>query len=70
MRQKKNSEAIEIFQLNVRLHPESSNAYDSLGEQYMNQGEKELAILNYEKSLELDAQNGNAAEMLKKLRKK
>ncbi len=70
MQQKKIGGAIEVFQLNVRLHPESSNVYDSLGEAYMNQGEKELAILNYEKSLELDAKNENAAEMLKKLREK
>jgi CubicO group peptidase (beta-lactamase class C family) len=70
LQQKKIEEAIEVFQLNVRLHPGSSNAYDSLGEAYMNHGEKELAILNYEKSLELDAKNGNAAETLKKLREK
>ena len=31
-------------------------------------GEKELAIKNYEKSLELNANNSNAVEMLKKLK--
>jgi cytochrome c-type biogenesis protein CcmH/NrfG len=41
--------------------------YDSLGEAYMAQGEKELAIANYKKSLELDPKNNNAVEMLKKL---
>jgi CubicO group peptidase (beta-lactamase class C family) len=70
MWQKKMEDAIEMFQLNVRLHPGSSNAYDSLGEAYMNHGEKELAIRSYEKSLELEANNGNAVEMLKKLREK
>ncbi len=34
----------------------------------MRAGRKELAIQNYEKSLELNPQNQNAAEMLKKLR--
>jgi len=31
-------------------------------------GQKELAIQNYEKSLQLDPKNQNAAEMLKKLK--
>jgi cytochrome c-type biogenesis protein CcmH/NrfG len=57
-----------MFQLNVELHPDSSNTYDSLGEAYMANGEKELAIKNYEKSLELNANNGNAVEMLKKMK--
>jgi hypothetical protein len=34
----------------------------------MANGEKELAIKNYEKSLEMNAKNSNAAEMLKKLK--
>jgi predicted negative regulator of RcsB-dependent stress response len=42
--------------------------YDSLGDAYMDSGEKELAIKNYEKSLEPDLKNSNAVEMLKKLR--
>ena len=65
---KKTADAIRIFQLNVELHPDSSNTYDSLGEAYMANGEKELAIKNYEKSLEMNAKNSNAVEMLKKLK--
>jgi cytochrome c-type biogenesis protein CcmH/NrfG len=42
--------------------------YDSLGEAYMKNGDKELAIENYEKSLKLDPGNANAVEMLKRLR--
>ena len=61
-------DAIKVFQLNVELHPESWNAYDSLGEAYTNQGEKEAAIESYEKSLKLNPQNSGATEMLKKLR--
>jgi CubicO group peptidase (beta-lactamase class C family) len=64
---KKLPDAIRIFQQNVELHPESSNAYDSLGEACMNNGDKELAIQNYRKSLELDPKNNNAVAMLKKL---
>lgn len=53
-------EAIELFKLNVAGYPKSSNVYDSLGEAYMEKGEKELAIKNYEKSLELNPENQNA----------
>ncbi len=34
----------------------------------MTKGDKEAAIRNYEKSLELNPKNTNAVEMLKKLR--
>ncbi len=60
--------AIEAFQLNVEVFPESFNAYDSLGEAYMVAGKKELAIRNYEKSLELNPENLNGREMLKRLK--
>jgi tetratricopeptide (TPR) repeat protein len=65
---KKTGEAIRLFQLNAELHAESSNVYDSLGEAYMDNGDKELAIQNYQKSLELDPRNGNATDRLKKLK--
>ena len=35
---KKLAEALRIFQLNVQLHPNSWNAYDSLGETYAKNG--------------------------------
>jgi tetratricopeptide (TPR) repeat protein len=61
-------EATEIFKLNVEINPGSSNVYDSLGEAYMNAGDNELAIQNYERSLELDPDNTNAVQMLERLR--
>jgi CubicO group peptidase (beta-lactamase class C family) len=63
-------DAILIFQKNAELHPASSNVYDSLAEAYMNNHQNDLSIKNYEKSLELDSSNMNAAAMLKKLRGK
>jgi len=63
-------EAIEIFKFVVLEYPESYNAYDSLGEAYMRAGEKDLAIRNYEKSLELNPKNENAKKMLENLRRK
>jgi len=66
MARKKFKEALRIFELNAAAYPKSSNAWDSLAEAYMVAG-KELAIQYYRKSLELDAENSNASDMLKKL---
>ena len=67
LRAKKLPEALAYFKLNVELYPNSFNVYDSLGEAYMANGDKELAIANYKKSLELNPGNNNATQMLKKL---
>ena len=61
------SEAIEVFKLNTVAFPQSSNAYDSLGEAFMKSGDKKNAIKNYKKSLELNTDNENAKNMLKNL---
>lgn len=61
-------EAIEIFKLNTEAYPQSANAYDSLGEAYMISGDKERAIVNYQRSVELNPRNTNALEMLRRLR--
>ena len=63
-------DAIEIFKLNVSKHPNSWNVYDSLGEAYKKNGDVDLAIINYEKSYELNPNNTNVKEALKKLIKK
>ena len=60
-------DAVEIFKLNVEMYPQSANAYDSLGEAYIRQGNKDLAIANYKKSLELDPKSANAATKLASL---
>lgn len=59
--------AIEILKLNVAEYSQGFNTYDSLGEAYMSDGQRDLAITNYKKSLELNPQNTNAVDMLKKL---
>jgi len=65
---KRMKDAIEVFKLNVEDYPQSSNTYDSLGEAYMLDGNKELAIKNYERSVELNPNNATGIEALKKLR--
>jgi cyclase len=62
--------AIAVFKMNVERFPDSWNAYDSLGEAYANAGNKELAVVNYEKSLKLNPSNSGAVEQLKKLKSK
>jgi CubicO group peptidase (beta-lactamase class C family) len=60
----KTAEAIEFFKWNVEIFPASGNCYDSLGEAYLKSGNKELAIKNYKKSVELDPQNENGKKVL------
>lgn len=67
--EKKAKKAIEIFKLNTIVYPESSNAFDSLGEAYYNIGDIATAIKCYEKALELDPTNLSSINMLKKLKK-
>lgn len=70
LRMKRIQDAIEIFKLNVKEHPESFNVYDSLGEGYMVNGDTTLAIQFYEKSIEINPGNTNGIDMLKKLKGK
>ena len=67
IRAKKFTEAIRILQLNVEGYPKSGNVYDSLGEAYMDDGNKPLAIANYQKSLEVNPKNRGAVVMLQTL---
>ena len=69
LRTGKPKDAIEIFKLNVEAYPQRSNTYDSLGEAYMTINERELALQNYKKSLELNQNNTNAADIIKRLEK-
>ena len=67
MRAGKVKDAVEIFRLNVEAYPQGFNTYDSLAEAYMTLNERDLAVTNYKKSLELNPKNTNAVDMLKKL---
>ena len=73
--------AIEILKLNAAAYPTSPNAYDSLSDAYLAAGQKDLALTNAKKALELIAddksdteqrRNGirdNAAQKVKQLEK-
>jgi hypothetical protein len=62
-------EAIQVFELNVKEHPKSANTYDSLGEAYFVYKAYEASKKSYQKSLELNPRNRNAARMLEKIKK-
>ncbi len=61
--------AIVLFEICVAINPDSWNAYDSLGEAYIKAGLINQAIESYERSLELNSRNNNAAGMLELLRR-
>ncbi len=67
LRAGRTADAIAVFRLNVALFPRSSNAYDSLGEGYMEHGDTTLAIANYRRSLLINPDNANAREMLSRM---
>jgi glyoxylase-like metal-dependent hydrolase (beta-lactamase superfamily II) len=60
-------EAMAVFKVNVDMHPESWNVYDSLGEALMKSGQHDLAIANYNKSIELNPENENGKRMLEEI---
>ncbi len=68
LNRRKMDQAVAVFKLSVEMYPNSFNTYDSLGEAYMVAGNRELAIENYERSLELNPENTNAVRMLEQLR--
>jgi len=61
------TEAIAVFKLNVMAYPKSSNTYESLGEAYLKQGDRQQAEEDFKTSLKLDPQNEDAIRMLKKI---
>lgn len=65
--QKRSEDALELFKLNVVLYPSSANAYDSLGETYVELENYELALKNYQQTFKLDPDNKNAKEMISRL---
>ncbi|MEO6654536.1 MAG: tetratricopeptide repeat protein, partial [Pyrinomonadaceae bacterium] len=65
---KKMDEAVDMFKLNTELYPNSANAFDSLGEAYATQGNKEEAIRSYEKALSIDPAFASSVEALMKLK--
>ncbi|APY07522.1 tetratricopeptide repeat protein [Winogradskyella sp. J14-2] len=60
--------AIGVFQLNVKLYPESSNVYDSLAEAYLRGGDSLQAYNNYKIALQINPRNTRAEHYVKTYR--
>jgi tetratricopeptide (TPR) repeat protein len=66
----KTREAVALLKLNAEWYPRSANAWDSLGEACLKAGDRDLAIRNYEKALQLDPGSVSAQDALKRLGEK
>jgi tetratricopeptide (TPR) repeat protein len=64
MGQKKVPQAVTLFELNVKLHPQSANVYDSLGEAYLAAGDKKRGLKCYARAASLDPTNATAAKIV------
>ena len=64
---KRNKEAIELLKISLISFPESSNLYDSLGEIYLIDGNKEMALESYKKSVELNPNNIRGKKILEEV---
>jgi len=62
------ADALTVFNLNAREYPKSSNAFDSLAEAYEVNKDKENALLNYTKSMELSTDPIYLARVNKKIK--
>jgi tetratricopeptide (TPR) repeat protein len=69
LNEKKIDQAIEIFKFNIKMYPNAWNAYNSLAEAYEIAGNKKLAIVNYEKAVQLNPKNENGKAKLIELKK-
>ena len=67
--QKKPDQALIFFKLTLEEHPHSSRAYFALGEAYLQTNNKDQAIVNFEKALEINPKYYAANERLKLAKK-
>jgi hypothetical protein len=61
-------DALEVYRLNVEMHPDAWRPYNSLANAYLRSGDNARAIANFERALALNPQNEHAAEMLRRLK--
>ena len=57
--------AKKCFELNIRYHPYSQNVYDSYGDYFLAVGNKEKAIEQFEKALEIEERSGTRKKLEK-----
>jgi tetratricopeptide (TPR) repeat protein len=59
--------ALSVFRINAALHPNSANVYDSVGDGYLKNGNKERALAFFEQALKLDPNVEETRNKYKKL---
>ncbi len=69
LKRRQYDKAVACFRHNVATHPESWNAYDSLGYVYQQTGQIDLAIRSYKKSVRLNPGNARGKKALEALQK-
>ena len=69
MNQRRMEKAIDVLAFNSLQFPKSANAFDSLAEAYYRNNNDSLAAKNYKIAINLGGTNGNAKQMLARLKK-
>lgn len=64
---RKLDEAVAVLEMAISELTKADNLYDSLGEMYLEKGDKEQAIRSYRKALELNSQKASSIAALRKL---
>ena len=67
LERKRIKEAIEVLKLSIKIFKESANLYDSLGEMYLLQGNKKLALENYKRYVDLNPNNEEVKKIINEL---
>lgn len=61
-------QGVQVFLLALHMYPTSANLHDSLAEAYLYNKDYKNAAIHFEKSLQLNPQNQNAIDKLKRLK--
>ncbi|WP_262152633.1 tetratricopeptide repeat protein [Chryseobacterium foetidum] len=61
---------MELFKSNILLFSYGTNAFDRLGEIYLELGNFELTVKNYQKALQINPDNTHAKEIISEIKKK
>lgn len=63
-------QARDLFFINMKLYPKSSNVYDSYAEACLKLGDKRDALIHYKRAAQMDPNNTNAASIVADLERK
>lgn len=62
------TDAIAIFKLIIAEFPNSTNAFDSMGEAYLQAKDSSRALQNYEQSLRMNPDNFHAEDVIEQIK--